>query len=118
MRALISNFSPIPQTAVSFAIRIGRSNSLLVLTASLFVFLVFFNRYILGNFLHRVRRKKFETPAAAIEPQVTVIVPMYNEGKAVAETILSIINQTYPPEKLRIIIVDDCSSDDSVHWAH
>jgi len=91
---------------------------LLVLTASLFVFLVFFNRYILGNFLHRVRRKKFETPAAAIEPQVTVIVPMYNEGKAVAETILSIINQTYPPEKLRIIIVDDCSSDDSVHWAH
>ena len=91
---------------------------MLVLTASLFVFLVFFNRYILGNFLHRVRRKKFETPAAAIEPQVTVIVPMYNEGKAVAETILSIINQTYPPEKLRIIIVDDCSSDDSVHWAH
>lgn len=90
---------------------------MLILTASLFVFLVFLNRYVLGNFLRWIRRKRFETPAAAYEPPVTVIVPMYNEGKGVAETIRSIINQTYPIEKLRVIVVDDCSSDDSVQWA-
>ncbi len=90
---------------------------MLILTASVFVFLVFFNRYILGNFLRRILPKRFEVPAAAIEPRVTVIVPMYNEGSAVSQTILSIINQNYPPNKLRVIVVDDCSSDDSLQWA-
>ena len=90
---------------------------MLILTASVFVFLVFFNRYILGNFLRRIRPKRFETPDAKLEPQITVIVPMYNEGKAVTQTILSILNQNYPPDKLRLIVVDDCSSDDSLHWA-
>jgi cellulose synthase/poly-beta-1,6-N-acetylglucosamine synthase-like glycosyltransferase len=90
---------------------------LLILTASIFVFLVFFNRYVLGNFLRWVRRKQFKLPGVVYEPQVTVIVPMYNEGKGVAGTILSILTQTYPREKLRVIVVDDCSSDDSVRWA-
>jgi cellulose synthase/poly-beta-1,6-N-acetylglucosamine synthase-like glycosyltransferase len=91
---------------------------LLLLTASVFVFLVFFNRYILGNFLRRIRPDSFEVPDVHFEPQVTVIVPMYNEGKAVAQTILSIINQNYPPDKLRLIVIDDCSSDDSLQWAY
>jgi N-acetylglucosaminyltransferase len=90
---------------------------LLVLTASLFVFLVFLNRYVLGNLLRRVRRNRFEMPRAVYEPQVTAIVPMYNEGKAISETIRSILNQSYPPEKLQVIVVDDNSSDDSVQWA-
>jgi cellulose synthase/poly-beta-1,6-N-acetylglucosamine synthase-like glycosyltransferase len=90
---------------------------LLILTASIFVFLVFLNRYFLGNFLRWVCQKRFQAPAAVYEPEVTVVVPMYNEGKAISETILTIINQNYPPEKLRVIVVDDCSSDDSVQWA-
>ena len=90
---------------------------MLVLTASIFVFLVFLNRYFLGNLLRRVWRKRFETPAVVYEPYVTVIVPMYNEGRAITETITSLLNQTYPPEKLQVIIVDDCSTDDSVQWA-
>lgn len=84
----------------------------------MFVFLVFFNRYVLGTFLRRIRPSSFEVPDVHFEPQVTVIVPMYNEGKAVAQTILSIINQNYPPDKLRLIVVDDCSSDDSLNWAY
>jgi cellulose synthase/poly-beta-1,6-N-acetylglucosamine synthase-like glycosyltransferase len=100
------------------ATKAGRSNLLLIVTASLFVFLVFFNRYVLGNFLRRAHAKRFEVPASTLEPYVTVIVPMYNEGRAISETILSIINQNYPADKLRIIVVDDCSSDDSLHWAY
>jgi cellulose synthase/poly-beta-1,6-N-acetylglucosamine synthase-like glycosyltransferase len=88
----------------------------LILTASVFVFLVFFNRYILGNFLRRVRTKSFEVPASRLEPDVTVIVPMYNEGRAISQTVLSILNQNYPSDKLQLIVVDDDSSDDSLQW--
>src|ERR1700732_898717 len=105
------------KAALSVAISVGRSDTLLVLSASIFVFLVFLNRYVLGNLLRVLRRERFETQATAYEPRVTVIIPMYNEGKDVAETILSIIKQVYPPEKLKVIVVDDCSSDDSVEWA-
>ena len=89
---------------------------MLILTASVFVFLVFFNRYILGNFLRRVRPKSFKVPPSSFEPQVTVIIPMYNEGRAISQTVLSILNQNYPAEKLQLIVVDDYSSDDSLRW--
>lgn len=90
---------------------------MLVLTASLFVFLVFLNRYFLGTFLRRVRPKRFELPDTGYEPFATVIVPMYNEGRSISETLLSIMNQDYPAEKLDLIVVDDASGDDSVQWA-
>lgn len=43
---------------------------------------------------------------------VSVIMPSYNTGSFIAESIQSVINQTYP--KWELIIVDDCSTDDSV----
>src|ERR1022692_1015941 len=86
---------------------------MLVMSASMFVFLVFVNRYILGTFLRRTRREQFESSGASYEPQVTVVVPMYNEGSGISDTILSIVNQAYPAEKLDLIVVDDCSRDDS-----
>jgi N-acetylglucosaminyltransferase len=90
---------------------------LLVLSASLFVFLVFLNRYFLGTLLRRIRPKQFQLPAVGYQPHATVIVPMYNEGRGISETIRSIVNQDYPVEKLDLIVVDDASSDDSVEWA-
>jgi N-acetylglucosaminyltransferase len=90
---------------------------MLVLTVSFIVFLVFFNRYFLGTFLRRTRPKQFQLSGITYEPTVTVIMPMYNEGKSVSETVMSIVNQDYPVEKLDLIIVDDASSDDSVKWA-
>jgi cellulose synthase/poly-beta-1,6-N-acetylglucosamine synthase-like glycosyltransferase len=41
---------------------------------------------------------------------------MYNEGRAISQTVLSIMNQNYPSDKLRLIVVDDCSADDSLEW--
>lgn len=42
---------------------------------------------------------------------VSIIMPSYNTGKYISETIQSVINQTYPFWEL--IIVDDCSSDNT-----
>ncbi len=46
-----------------------------------------------------------------LSDQLTVIVPAYNEASSLAETILSLQRQTYPPHE--IIVVDDCSTDDT-----
>ncbi len=80
---------------------------------------VFINRYIAGVVL-RVIRKATNTWDEAIddfEPTVTAIVPMYNEGPAIKETLQSLLDSGYPRAKLRVICVDDCSSDDSYEQA-
>lgn len=46
-----------------------------------------------------------------IENLVSVITPVYNSEKYIEKTILSVLNQTY--KNLEIILVDDCSSDNS-----
>lgn len=45
----------------------------------------------------------------AIAAELTVIIPAYNEETSVAETVRSVLEQTYPPA--RVIVVDDGSTD-------
>lgn len=49
-------------------------------------------------------------------PTCTVLIPAYNEGRHVADTIDSVATGDYPPSKLQIISVDDGSADDTWHW--
>lgn len=46
-------------------------------------------------------------------PSVTIIVPCYNEEKTIYGTIRSLLNLDYPKNKLKIIIVDDGSKDNT-----
>jgi teichuronic acid biosynthesis glycosyltransferase TuaG len=46
-----------------------------------------------------------------MEDKVSIIVPCFNASEYIAETIYSVVNQTYPLWEL--IIIDDCSSDNS-----
>jgi hyaluronan synthase len=47
-------------------------------------------------------------------PSVSVIIPCFNEEEWIDRTIKSCINQDYPVDKLEVIVVDDCSNDNSV----
>lgn len=45
---------------------------------------------------------------------ISVIIPCYNEGKNIEKVINSLNEMDYPKELLEIIVVDDCSQDNSV----
>ena len=45
-------------------------------------------------------------------PKLSIIIPNYNYGNYIEETILSVINQNYPNTEL--IIIDGGSTDDSI----
>lgn len=46
-------------------------------------------------------------------PHVSVIIPAYNNGQFIDFTLQSIFRQTYPKEKIEIIVVDDGSTDNT-----
>ena len=88
---------------------------LLVLLQALSVIL-FFNRWIAGVSLKLLRRRVFDEVDPTFEPTVTVVVPMFNEGASIRGTLESLLALRYPAGKLHIVVVDDCSTDDS--FAH
>ena len=55
------------------------------------------------------------TGAFTPSPLVSVIIPMYNVEKYIAETLNSILAQSF--KNFEVVVVDDCSTDDSVKIA-
>ena len=49
-------------------------------------------------------------------PTCGVIVPAYNEGCQVLDTLRSIAKSDYPRERLKIVVIDDGSKDDTWFW--
>lgn len=66
------------------------------------------SRYLFGAFYRPVPIDPDYTPS------VTLIIPCFNEETWIQRTIVSCVNQNYPPHRLQVIIVDDCSTDRSV----
>jgi cellulose synthase/poly-beta-1,6-N-acetylglucosamine synthase-like glycosyltransferase len=50
------------------------------------------------------------------QPTVSVLMPCFNEGKTVYQTIESISKSNYPIGSFEVIAQDDCSVDDSFEW--
>ena len=73
-------------------------------------------KYVMGVIL------KLSFPSTRIQkdytyqPTVSVLMPCFNEGKTVYETIESIVKSNYPNDKFEVIAQDDCSVDDSYEW--
>jgi hyaluronan synthase len=49
-------------------------------------------------------------------PTITVVIPAYNEGRQVLDTVRSVMNSQYPMKKMQVICVDDGSQDDTWRW--
>ena len=54
-------------------------------------------------------------PAADVTPLVSVVVPLFNAEKYIADTISSVLAQTY--KNWELILIDDCSEDNSYEIA-
>ncbi len=90
---------------------------IITVLAHMVVFIVFCNRYIVGLYLKRLKGHKFDETIEGYEPTVSVVIPMFNEGEGIYRTLKSLVNLDYPKDKLEIVVVDDCSTDDSYQWA-
>lgn len=70
-----------------------------------------------GGLLIRLATKAATPPRDYdYQPMVSVLLPVFNEGEHVLETIKSIVGADWPVDKLEIVAIDDCSSDDSFEW--
>lgn len=47
-------------------------------------------------------------------PQVSVIIPVFNEEKVISKTIDSVLQTSYPKDRLEIIVIDDKSTDNTL----
>ena len=52
----------------------------------------------------------------SLQPTVSVLLPCYNEGRTVYNSIESISKSNYPNDRFEVIAQDDCSVDDSYEW--
>ncbi len=78
---------------------------------------VFINRYIAGILLRLIRGKKWDETTDDYEPTVMAVIPMFNEGAAIKETLRSLLDSDYPGHKLKVVCIDDLSTDDSYEQA-
>jgi len=84
-----------------------------IVVTSLLIFKVCFLLYL---FVLYLRYKPVKSVSDELLPACTVIVPAYNEGKLVWETLMSLAASNYPAEKLQLISIDDGSQDDTWSW--
>ena len=66
---------------------------------------------LLASLYRPVKRKSREEL-----PSCTVLIPAFNEGKAVYDTIECVLQSDFPPEKMEVIVIDDGSDDDTWEW--
>ena len=84
----------------------------------LFIFIVFLNRYVFGFYLTRLRGRGSTRRCPATSRRSTVVIPMFNEGPLdLPRRSRAWSSSDYPADKLEVIVVDDCSTDDSYELA-
>jgi len=83
-----------------------------------FLYLLFQIHISIINNWHWVRNKTVQVPRGS-EPHVAVILTTCGEPVAmVRQTLMSVISQDWPHDRLIIIVSDDSSSDDMACMAH
>ena len=73
--------------------------------------IILFSSYTILMYMYSKNRE--ESPKSNHLPSVTLIIPMYNEEKVIKEKIENTAKLDYPTDKLKIILLDDHSTDNS-----
>ncbi|MDN3492968.1 glycosyltransferase [Winogradskyella bathintestinalis] len=102
----LEQFSAFKKSSTLGYLFVGVASSLLAFKAAFFIYKAY-NYY---------RYKPVASVSDAELPTVTVIVPAYNEGKQVWDTLMSLDNSNYPDHKIQVISIDDGSKDDTWDW--
>ena len=77
----------------------------------------FFNAaFFLFKLFRYFRYRSIQSVSDEKLPTCTVIVPAYNEGRQVFDTLMSLANSDYPGGKLELLSIDDGSKDDTWQW--
>lgn len=80
--------------------------------ANIFLFIsLYFEIFLLLTFIEGVGKLKKEKVLPQSYPSATILVPVWNEAKTVMNTVNSLLSLNYPKEKLKIIVIDDGSTD-------
>lgn len=85
----------------------------ILLATALFTFKALFFLFKAYNYF---RYKPVASVSDQELPTCTIIVPAYNEGKQVWDTLMSLANSNYPEHKMQLICIDDGSKDDTWEW--
>ncbi|OBQ54781.1 glycosyl transferase family 2 [Tamlana sp. s12] len=85
----------------------------LAICTGLLVFKVSFFIYTLYKYFCY---KPIESVSDEELPTCTVIVPAYNEGKQVWDTLISLAESDFPENKLQLLAIDDGSKDNTWEW--
>jgi cellulose synthase/poly-beta-1,6-N-acetylglucosamine synthase-like glycosyltransferase len=87
--------------------------SLEVLTYPFIFFGLYFEVFMLLTFLSAPAKTRRERMMGAEFPRVAIIVPCWNEETTIDGTVKSLLALEYPKDKLRIILVNDGSTDNT-----
>lgn len=71
---------------------------------------------VIGTYRSLINKSYTISCDETFTPTISVMMSCFNEGKAVYETIESIMTSDYPRDKIQVVAFDDCSKDDSWEW--
>ena len=72
---------------------------------------IYFEAFLLVTFLSQPAKTARDRVTSLKTPSVAMIVPCYNEEKTVGGTVDSLLKLEYPADKLRLVLVNDGSTD-------
>lgn len=87
--------------------------SFLSILGSVVIFCALYFEVFLLISLFETKKKRRVASLEYYYPPVTVLIPCYNEEKTITGTIESILNLDYPKDMMRVMIINDGSTDNS-----